>query len=204
MSDLTTQTPAQQQQYYSNDAQGNNGLVSRSVDSHDMDGSTLPLFLQQPQASITDASLPTVMSVVAGLDDQITSTGNGTTENSQEAGSPYGTGRCAAYREDRNGTESPIVQGDPMDAHNGDGVKAPPQKGLKEDYLDVFSELMTGSEHEIAFLTRHFSEVLGPWYVESSIANLSSVLTRALGWTYRTQGGFSLFSRLYVHLTVVS
>jgi hypothetical protein len=29
---------------------------------------------------------------------------------------------------------------------------------------DIFSELMTGTEHEVAFLTRHFAEVLGPWY----------------------------------------
>lgn len=33
----------------------------------------------------------------------------------------------------------------------------------KEEFQDIFSELMTGTEHEIAFLTRHFSEVIGPW-----------------------------------------
>lgn len=35
----------------------------------------------------------------------------------------------------------------------------------KEEFQDIFSELMTGTEHEIAFLTRHYSEVIGPWYV---------------------------------------
>lgn len=35
----------------------------------------------------------------------------------------------------------------------------------QENFHDIFSELMTGTEHEIAFLTRHFSEFLGPWYV---------------------------------------
>lgn len=35
-----------------------------------------------------------------------------------------------------------------------------------EGFSDVFSELMTGTEHEVAFLTRYFSEYLGPWYVE--------------------------------------
>jgi hypothetical protein len=35
----------------------------------------------------------------------------------------------------------------------------------KEEFQDIFSELMTGTEHEIAFLTRHYSEVVGPWYV---------------------------------------
>ncbi|OJJ82622.1 Zn(II)2Cys6 transcription factor domain-containing protein [Aspergillus glaucus CBS 516.65] len=32
-----------------------------------------------------------------------------------------------------------------------------------EEFSDVFSELMTGTEHEVAFLTRYFSEYLGPW-----------------------------------------
>lgn len=35
-----------------------------------------------------------------------------------------------------------------------------------EGFSDVFSELMTGTEHEVAFLTRYFSEYLGPWYVK--------------------------------------
>lgn len=39
------------------------------------------------------------------------------------------------------------------------------QRSEKEEFQDIFSELVTGTEHEIAFLTRHFSEVLGPWYV---------------------------------------
>lgn len=40
----------------------------------------------------------------------------------------------------------------------------PSQRSEKEEFQDIFSELMTGTEHEIAFLTRHFAEVLGPWY----------------------------------------
>lgn len=35
----------------------------------------------------------------------------------------------------------------------------------KEEFQDIFSELMTGTEHETAFLTRHYSESIGPWYV---------------------------------------
>lgn len=35
----------------------------------------------------------------------------------------------------------------------------------QEGFHDIFSELMTGTEHEVSFLTRHFSEFLGPWYV---------------------------------------
>ncbi|KAJ5823713.1 hypothetical protein N7447_006053 [Penicillium robsamsonii] len=33
----------------------------------------------------------------------------------------------------------------------------------KDEFQDIFSELMTGTEHEIAFLTRHYSEIIGPW-----------------------------------------
>jgi hypothetical protein len=41
--------------------------------------------------------------------------------------------------------------------------ESPSQRSEKEEFQDIFSELMTGTEHEIAFLTRHFAEVLGPW-----------------------------------------
>lgn len=37
------------------------------------------------------------------------------------------------------------------------------QRSEKEEFQDIFSELMTGSEHEIAFLTRHFAEIIAPW-----------------------------------------
>lgn len=37
------------------------------------------------------------------------------------------------------------------------------QRSEKEEFQDIFSELMTGTEHEIAFLTRHFAEIIGPW-----------------------------------------
>lgn len=36
----------------------------------------------------------------------------------------------------------------------------------KDEFQDIFSELMTGTEHEIAFLTRHYSEIIGPWCVQ--------------------------------------
>ncbi|GIC87611.1 Zn(II)2Cys6 transcription factor domain-containing protein [Aspergillus udagawae] len=40
---------------------------------------------------------------------------------------------------------------------------SPSQPGEEEEFQDIFSELMTGTEHELAFLTRHFSATLGPW-----------------------------------------
>jgi len=38
-----------------------------------------------------------------------------------------------------------------------------PQKNDDNEFSDILSEFMIGSEHEMAFLMRHFSEVLGPW-----------------------------------------
>lgn len=40
----------------------------------------------------------------------------------------------------------------------------------KEEFQDIFSELMTGTEHETAFLTRHYAEVISPWSVGPSHA----------------------------------
>lgn len=39
------------------------------------------------------------------------------------------------------------------------------RRSEKEEFQDIFSELMTGTEHEVAFLTRHYTEIIGPWYV---------------------------------------
>jgi hypothetical protein len=39
------------------------------------------------------------------------------------------------------------------------------QRSEKEEFQDIFSELMTGTEHEVAFLIRHFTQVIAPWYV---------------------------------------
>ena len=39
----------------------------------------------------------------------------------------------------------------------------PSRRSENEDFEDIFSELMTGTEHELAFLTRHYAEYIGPW-----------------------------------------
>jgi hypothetical protein len=41
------------------------------------------------------------------------------------------------------------------------------QRGEEDEFQNIFSELMTGTEHELAFLTRHFSATLGPWFVKT-------------------------------------
>ncbi|GES61226.1 C6 finger domain protein [Aspergillus terreus] len=50
----------------------------------------------------------------------------------------------------------------PFSPHGQTSSGSPSQRSEKE-FQDIFSELMTGTEHEVAFLTRHFSEIVGPW-----------------------------------------
>ncbi|GAD92934.1 C6 finger domain protein, putative [Paecilomyces variotii No. 5] len=42
-------------------------------------------------------------------------------------------------------------------------IEVPLHKTFGNESSDILSELMIGSEHEMAFLSRHFCEVLGPW-----------------------------------------
>jgi hypothetical protein len=57
------------------------------------------------------------------------------------------------------------LSNDVPDAQRAMPSQSSSHRSEKEEFQDIFSELMTGTEHEIAFLTRHYSEVLGPWYV---------------------------------------
>ena len=216
MRELPSQAAPAQQQPYSSGQVVDSAVVGRTLDAREMDGSSLSLFLPQSQAVDTNATLPAGMGVATGLGDTMDQTGRPTptAEGSrQETGSPYGVGPYAAYQEDRDATQSPATtQNDPMEAYAGRTETVVPQEGPlqgdgKEQFLDVFSELMTGSEHELSFLTRHFSEVLGPWYVLTLVLvinGLMHLLTCALGWTYRTPGGFSRCTLLYGQSTVLS
>ncbi|KAJ5593835.1 uncharacterized protein N7459_000043 [Penicillium hispanicum] len=49
------------------------------------------------------------------------------------------------------------------------------QRSEKEEFQDIFSELMTGTGHETGFLTRHYAEVLGPWLDLSDAGKFFSV-----------------------------
>ena len=55
------------------------------------------------------------------------------------------------------------VRSRPPSSHTASG--SPSQPSEKDEFQDIFSELQTGTEHETAFLIRHFSDNLGPWYV---------------------------------------
>ncbi|PKY01038.1 putative C6 finger domain protein [Aspergillus campestris IBT 28561] len=41
--------------------------------------------------------------------------------------------------------------------------ESPSMRSDREDFQDIFSELMTGTEHELSFLIRHYSDTVGPW-----------------------------------------
>ncbi|KAL4972375.1 hypothetical protein BDW66DRAFT_154790 [Aspergillus desertorum] len=47
---------------------------------------------------------------------------------------------------------------------NPSSSRTPSQRGEQEEFQDIFSELMTGTEHEICFLTRHYCEVIAAWF----------------------------------------
>lgn len=63
------------------------------------------------------------------------------------------------------------------------------QRNEKEEFQDIFSELMTGTEHEVAFLIRHFSQVIAPWYVLFAKTGFNRLIIR-LGWIFLTPGSF--------------
>lgn len=71
--------------------------------------------------------------------------------------------------------------------------ESPSQRSEKEEFQDIFSELMTGTEHEIAFLTRHFAEVLGPWYARGLHFSPCFNADITLGWIYPMQQNSSPF-----------
>lgn len=51
-------------------------------------------------------------------------------------------------------------------SHHSTGPTTPnpvPSEGQVDDVQSVFTALSSGSEHEIAFLVRHYAETLGPW-----------------------------------------
>ncbi|KAL4984173.1 hypothetical protein BDW68DRAFT_167518 [Aspergillus falconensis] len=54
--------------------------------------------------------------------------------------------------------------GQPSPHPNPPSSRTPSQRGEQEEFQDIFSELMTGTEHEICFLTRHYCEVIAAWF----------------------------------------
>ncbi|KAJ5662592.1 uncharacterized protein N7477_010208 [Penicillium maclennaniae] len=50
------------------------------------------------------------------------------------------------------------------------------QRSEKEEFQDIFSELMTGTEHEVAFLIRNYAQVIAPWLDVSDMGKFFAVL----------------------------
>ncbi|GAB1197651.1 hypothetical protein APSETT444_006952 [Aspergillus pseudonomiae] len=75
-----------------------------------------------------------------------------------------------------NNAASPHVQGNaynglrsrPPSSHTASG--SPSQPSERDEFRDIFSELLTGTEHEMAFLIRHYSENLGPCFAIAALA----------------------------------
>ncbi|KAJ5769620.1 hypothetical protein N7520_004179 [Penicillium odoratum] len=75
---------------------------------------------------------------------------------------------------------SPKISMDLTDPISGDyqrviSAETPSQRSEQEEFQDIFSEFSTGTEHEIAFLTRHYAEVIGPWLDLSDSGKFFSV-----------------------------
>ena len=66
---------------------------------------------------------------------------------------------------------------------------SPSVRSDREDFQGIFSELMTGTEHELSFLIRHYSDTVGPWSVCSSPPfTLMPCSNPASGSTWRIRG----------------
>ncbi|KAJ5538896.1 hypothetical protein N7494_008375 [Penicillium frequentans] len=78
---------------------------------------------------------------------------------------------------DLNSPHGNAYNADPItaDYRRVSSSETPSQRSEKEEFQDIFSEFMTGTEHEIAFLTRHYAEIIGPWLDLSDSGKFFSV-----------------------------
>ncbi|KAL3455516.1 hypothetical protein BJX64DRAFT_294977 [Aspergillus heterothallicus] len=71
----------------------------------------------------------------------------------------------------QGGTEEPIGPGS---VHQPSSAASPSQSDEREEFRDIFSELMTGTEHEMSFLVRYYSDFLAAWLDISDTGNFFS------------------------------
>ncbi|KAJ5998294.1 hypothetical protein N7451_006104 [Penicillium sp. IBT 35674x] len=78
---------------------------------------------------------------------------------------------------DLNSLHDNAYNADPItaDYRRVSSSETPSQRSEKEEFQDIFSGFMTGTEHEIAFLTRHYVEIIGPWLDLSDSGKFFSV-----------------------------
>lgn len=54
--------------------------------------------------------------------------------------------------------------------------RSPSPRSETDKFQDIFTGLMTGSEHENAFLSRHYAEVIGPWYESIELVHVHPLM----------------------------
>ncbi|KAL2817557.1 hypothetical protein BJX63DRAFT_102102 [Aspergillus granulosus] len=74
----------------------------------------------------------------------------------------------------------------PGSVHQASSGVSPSQGEEREELRDIFSELMTGTEHEMSFLVRYYSDSLAAWFDISDTGNFFSayVPVRAIDETF--------------------
>lgn len=116
-------------------------------------GINLGNFYSQPEGSGLNTGEDFQMAETS--DPQTGASSGGTAQNSV---SPNTTAFAAGLQ-----TASSEAPRDSLDQRRPLSAEGPSRRSENEDFEDIFSELMTGTEHELAFLTRHYAEYIGPW-----------------------------------------
>ncbi|KAL2858552.1 hypothetical protein BJY01DRAFT_201333 [Aspergillus pseudoustus] len=62
----------------------------------------------------------------------------------------------------------------PGSVHQPSSAASPSQSEEREEFRDIFSELMTGTEHEMSYLVRYYSDYLASWLDISDTGNFFS------------------------------
>lgn len=138
----------------------------------------------QSQFSVSNAPEPQYVSEVnrvSGHDSRGSPRG-GTVQNSVSPNTAMG------YSSGLDNTNT-VTSNDRPDYQKPVSSESVSQRSEKEEFQDIFSELMTGTEHEVAFLIRHFTQVIAPWYVLFAMTGFNR-LTIKLGWIFLTPGSF--------------
>ncbi|CEL09694.1 hypothetical protein ASPCAL12827 [Aspergillus calidoustus] len=64
--------------------------------------------------------------------------------------------------------------------HQPSSGATPPQSEEQEEFRDIFSELMTGTEHEMSFLVRYYADSLAAWYVPLPLCSNTKLMLKRL------------------------
>ncbi|KAJ5087096.1 hypothetical protein NUU61_008403 [Penicillium alfredii] len=139
-----------------------NPVMSASSDSSSRPAIST-LYNQPPVSSVSDIPSTTEINRDSGLDEA-----SGSTRSTiQSSVSPNAAETIPSFENAYD-----VIPDNRREYRFPVSSKSLSQGSEKEEIQDIFSQLMTGTEHEIAFLIRHFSEVLGPWGMFTSPATM--------------------------------